>query len=61
MNNKEYVIIKGKINVNLDNVFKLILKNLNMTKQDFIEKSVLEFVAKNVFLVIKKEEQKDRD
>ena len=59
MNNKEYVIIKGKINVNLDNVFKLILKNLNMTKQDFIEKSVLEFVAKNVFLVIKKEEQKD--
>lgn len=58
MNNKEYVIIKGKINVNLDNVFKLILKNLNMTKQDFIEKSVLEFVAKNVFLVIKKEEQK---
>ncbi|MDD2208516.1 MAG: hypothetical protein PHG03_04880 [Bacilli bacterium] len=61
MNNKEYVIIKGKINVNLDNVFKLMLKNLNMTKQDFIEKSVLEFVAKNVFLVIKKEDQKDRD
>lgn len=56
MEEKSFVIIKGKINSNLDEVLKRILKKLNMNKQEFIEKSVLEFVSKNIFIVMNKDE-----
>ena len=55
MNND--VIIKGKIDETLDNAFKKILKNMNMTQQDFIEQVVKEFVLKNLNLVMNKGKQ----
>lgn len=56
--NNDNGIIKGKIDNKLFNAFKLILDNLNMTQQDFIESKVKEFVLENLNLVIDKDIKK---
>lgn len=56
--NNDNGIIKGKIDNKLFNAFKLILNNLNMTQQDFIENKVKEFVLENLNLVIDKDVKK---
>ena len=55
MNNNSFVIIKGKIDANLNEAFKKILIKLNITQQDFIEQKVTEFVAKNINIILQKD------
>lgn len=53
MNND--IIIKGKIDANLNDAFKKVLSKLNMTQQDFIDKSVKEFVLNHLHLILSEE------
>lgn len=52
MNNNN--IIKGKIDEKLYDAFRDILKELNMTQQDFIDKVVKDFVLSNLNLIMNK-------
>lgn len=52
--NNDYVI-KGKINNSLNEAFKKVLAKFNMSQQDFIEKSVTDFVIKNVSVILEKD------
>lgn len=52
--NNDYVI-KGKINNSLNEAFKKVLAKFNMSQQDFIEKSVTDFVIKNVNVILEKD------
>ena len=52
MNNNN--IIKGKIDEKLYDAFRDILKELNMTQQDFIDKAVKDFVLSNLSLIMNK-------
>ena len=50
--NNDSIIVKGKIDITINEAFKKILKTLNMTQQDFIDKVVKDFVLKNLHLVM---------
>ena len=52
MNNNN--IIKGKIDEKLYDAFRDILKELNMTQQDFIDQAVKDFVLSNLNLIMNK-------
>ena len=52
MNNNN--INKGKIDEKLYDAFRDILKELNMTQQDFIDKAVKDFVLSNLNLIMNK-------
>ena len=54
INNNDYVV-KGKINNSLNEAFKKVLTKFNMSQQDFIEKSVTDFVIKNVSVILEKD------
>ena len=45
-------IVKGKVDTALNEAFRKILKALNMSQQDFIDKSVKEFVLSNLNLIM---------
>ena len=47
-------IVKGKVDTTLNEAFRKILKALNMSQQDFIDKSVKEFVLSNLNLIMNK-------
>ena len=50
--NNDSIIVKGKIDITINEAFKKILKTLNMTQQDFIDKVVKDFVLQNLHLVM---------
>lgn len=50
-------IVKGKVDTTLNEAFRKILKALNMSQQDFIDKSVKEFVLSNLNLIMNKESE----
>ena len=50
--NNDSIIVKGKIDITINESFKKILKTLNMTQQDFIDKVVKDFVLQNLHLVM---------
>lgn len=52
MNNDS--LVKGKVDATLNEAFRKILKALNMSQQDFIDKSVKDFVLNNLKLVMNK-------
>lgn len=60
MNNNEFVIIKGRIDNKLDEVFKSILNKLNMTQQDFLDKKIKEFIIENIYLITINNTKNDR-
>lgn len=47
-------LVKGKVDTTLNEAFRKILKALNMSQQDFIDKAVKEFVLNNLKLVMNK-------
>lgn len=52
MNNDS--LVKGKVDATLNEAFRKILKALNMSQQDFIDKAVKDFVLNNLKLVMNK-------
>ena len=56
--NNEYSIIKGKIDSKLNDAFKKILNEKNITQQDFIERQVRDFVLNNLNILLSKEADK---
>lgn len=52
MNNES--LVKGKVDTTLNEAFRKILKELNMSQQDFIDKAVKDFVLNNLKLVMNK-------
>lgn len=52
--NNEYSIIKGKIDSKLNDAFKKILNEKNITQQDFIERQVRDFVLNNLNILLSK-------
>lgn len=50
--NNESGIIKARLDAKLYNVLRIILINLNMTQQEFLEARVKEFVIDNINLVV---------
>lgn len=56
--NNEFSIIKGKIDVKLNDAFKKILSKNNITQQDFIEMQVRDYVLKNLDILLPKEDDK---
>ncbi len=47
-------LVKGKVDSSLNEAFRKILKTLNMSQQDFIEKAVKDFVLNNLTLIMNK-------
>lgn len=47
-------LVKGKVDATLNEAFRKILKVLNMSQQDFIDKAVKDFVLNNLKLVMNK-------
>ncbi len=56
--NNEYSIIKGKIDSKLNDAFKKILNEKNITQQDFIERQVRDFVLNNLNILLSKDADK---
>ena len=54
--NNEYSVIKGKIDSKLNDAFKKILSEKNITQQEFIENQVRDFVLKNLNILLPKED-----
>lgn len=52
INNSDFVFIKGKIDLKLNDAFKKILDKKKITQQEFIELQVKEFVLNNINLLI---------
>lgn len=50
--NNETGIIKGKLDIKLYEVLRVILNKLGMTQQELIETKIKEFVIENIHLVI---------
>ena len=50
-------IIKGKVDATLNEAFRKILKALNMTQQDFMDKAVKDFVINNLSVIMNKGSQ----
>lgn len=56
--NNETGIIKGKLDIKLYDVLRIILNKLGMTQQDLIETKIKEFVIENIHLVIDNKSEK---
>ena len=50
-------IIKGKVDATLNEALRKILKALNMTQQDFMDKAVKDFVINNLSVIMNKGSQ----
>ena len=56
--NNDFIIIKGKLDKDLNDALKKILIIKNITQQDFIENMVRDYVLKNLNLLLPKEDDK---
>ena len=50
-------IIKGKVDATLNEALRKILKALDMTQQDFMDKAVKDFVINNLSVIMNKGSQ----
>lgn len=50
-------IIKGKVDATLNEALRKILKALNMTQQDFMDRAVKDFVINNLNVIMNKGSQ----
>lgn len=56
--NNDFIIIKGKLDKDLNDALKKVLIIKNITQQDFIENMVRDYVLKNLNLLLPKEDDK---
>lgn len=56
--NNDSIIIKGKLDKNLNDAFRKVLSIKSITQQDFIEKVVRDYVLDNLHLLLPKEDDK---